>query len=56
MLGPAFFPTKKTNKTKQTKTKLNINRDIRRVVMDLYAKHQKLKKALYPLEPSQMDR
>ena len=29
MLGPAFFPTKKTNKTKQTKTKLNINRDIK---------------------------
>ena len=28
MLGPAFFPTKKTNKTKQTKTKQNINRDI----------------------------
>ena len=29
MLGHAFFPTKKTNKTKQTKTKLNINRDIK---------------------------
>ena len=28
MLGHAFFPTKKTNKTKQTKTKQNINRDI----------------------------
>ena len=29
MLGHAFFPTKKSKKTKQTKTKLNINRDIK---------------------------
>ena len=32
MLGHAFFPTKKTNKTKQTKTKLNINRDIKIII------------------------